>query len=51
MIDAQTIGGETPLMKACEAGNMEICIKLLRAGCNPFIQDNQGKDAAFYARL
>ena len=38
-------------MKACEAGSMEICIALLRGGCNPFLHDNQGKDAAFYARL
>ena len=50
-LDGQSIGGETPLMKAAEAGSMEICIALLRAGCNPFITDNQGKDAAFYAKL
>ena len=51
LVDAQTIGGESPLMKACECGHMDICISLLQAGCNPFLTDNMGRNAVVYARV
>ena len=35
-VNAQTIGGETPLMRAAECGNLNICIALLKAGSDPF---------------
>ena len=38
-VDAETIGRETPLMKAAESGNRNIVVALLRAGCNPFLED------------
>ena len=40
---------ETPLMKAAEAGNRNIVVSLLRAGCNPFLEDVQGRTADMYA--
>jgi len=36
-VDAQTLGLETPLMKACASGNIDICNLLIETGCNPFI--------------
>ena len=48
-VDCETIGNETPLMKAAESGNMNIVIALLRAGCNPFREDVQGRTADVYA--
>ena len=50
-VDSQTIGLETPLMKACESGNREIVIALLRAGCNPLLKDIQERTADTYAKL
>ena len=50
-VNAKTIGGETPLMKAAEAGSMDICVLLLRAGANPLLQDNGGRTAARFAQL
>ena len=37
-------------MKAAEAGNREIVVDLLRAGCNPFLEDVQGRTADMYAQ-
>jgi hypothetical protein len=34
-----TIGDETPLMKAAEQGSMEIIFMLLKAGSNPFLKN------------
>ena len=48
-VDCETIGKETPLMKAAEAGNRNIVVALLRAGCNPFLEDVQGRTADVYA--
>ena len=36
-------------MKAAEAGNRNIVVALLRAGCNPFLEDVQGRTADMYA--
>ena len=49
IIDQQTIGDETPLMKAAEQGNIEIIFMLLKAGANPFIKNKQGRTADTYA--
>ena len=48
-VDCETIGKETPLMKAAESGNRNIVVALLRAGCNPFLEDVQGRTADMYA--
>ena len=48
-VDCQTIGQETPLMKAAEAGNRNIVVALLRASCNPFLENVMGKTADMYA--
>jgi len=48
-VDCVSIGRETPLMKAAEAGNKNIVVALLRAGCNPFLEDVQGRTADLYA--
>ena len=32
-------------MKAAECGNLDICIDLLRAGSDPFLEDNYGRNA------
>ena len=36
-------------MKAGQSGNLEIVIQILRAGCNPFLEDNQGLRADHHA--
>ena len=36
-------------MKAAQSGNLEIVIQILRAGCNPFLEDNQGLRADHHA--
>ena len=50
-IDAQSIGGETPLMKAAEHGSVDNFNMLLKAGCNPFLKDIHGKRADDYAEI
>ena len=37
--DARTIGGNTPLMLAAQAGDLESVNALLEAGANPFIEN------------
>ena len=44
-LEAQSLGGETILMKAAECGNIDICIQLCKEGCNPFVQNYNGKTA------
>ena len=39
-LDHQTIGGETALMKAAGIGHIDICILLMKSGCNPFLKDS-----------
>jgi len=36
-------------MKAAEHNNMPLCMKLLEAGANPFIKNNNGSMADSYA--
>ena len=38
-------------MKACESGNMEICIALLQNGCDPFLADKNNRKADEYAAV
>ena len=44
-INSQTIGGETPLIKAAEQGSLDVCIALIKAGANPLLVDNLGRNA------
>ena len=37
-------------MKAAEFGSMDICVSLLKAGSDPFVVDNLGRNAENYAR-
>ena len=41
----QTIGGETPLMKAAQSGNPAIVEALVRAGSDPFLVDKRNRRA------
>ena len=50
-VNALTIGGVTPMMKASECGCRELVILLLKGGADPLIKDNLGKDAHSYARV
>ena len=38
-------------MKAAEKGDMDIVVKLLKAGADPFQQDRRGLSACDYARI
>ena len=38
-------------MKAAEKGNIDTCIKLCKAGCDPFKQNSAGMTADVYAEL
>ena len=50
-INAQTIGGETPLMKAATMGHREVIEKLLSAGANASLQSNNGLTAKNFAEI
>ena len=50
LLNAQTTGGMTPLMKAAEASSEAVVYYLLELGVNPLIVDNRGKTALDYAR-
>ena len=50
-IDAQTIGGETPLMKAATQGHREIISTLLARGANPTLKSNNGLLAKDFAEI
>ena len=50
-LDHQTIGGETALMKAAGIGQTDICILLMKSGCNPFLKDSGNMTADQYALI
>ena len=50
-IDAQTIGGETPLMKAATMGHREIILQLIAAGANKGLASNNGLTAQGFAEI
>ena len=41
-VNAQTLGGVTPLMLACQVGNAKIIVELLKNGASPFLKDQLG---------
>ena len=45
-INAQTHGGVTPLMLACQTANAKSVVKLLQCGANPFFKDHLGQEAS-----
>ena len=49
LINIQTTGGETALMKAAEYGTVQMITILLQAGSNLQIQNNQGRTAEMLA--
>ena len=44
-VNAQTIGGETPLMKAADNGNASICEAIILAGADLFLVDKRNRRA------
>ena len=44
-VNAQTIGGETPLMKAAGHGNVSICEAIILAGAGLFLVDKRNRRA------
>lgn len=52
-INALNIGGETPLIKAAASphASKKVCIQLLEAGANPFVEDIMGRRADQYAEI
>ena len=50
-IDAQSIGGETPLMKAATQGHRDIVQALLAKNANPNLKSNLGHSARDYAMI
>ena len=50
-LDAQTIGGITALMFACESGFVDFARELIKAGANTEIKDRFGRSAEFYAKV
>ena len=51
LINAQTIGGETALMKAASQGFFEICQILLDKNCDASLKANNGFTADIYADI
>ena len=51
LINAQTIGGETALMKAASQGFFEICQILLNKNCDASLKANNGMTADIYADI
>eukprot|EP00826_Nyctotherus_ovalis_P039894 TRINITY_DN3871_c0_g3_i8.p1 TRINITY_DN3871_c0_g3~~TRINITY_DN3871_c0_g3_i8.p1 ORF type:complete len:198 (-),score=77.36 TRINITY_DN3871_c0_g3_i8:113-706(-) len=49
-INAQTIGGDTPLMKATELGHFEIVKELMSWSCNFGLKNKSGKSAEDIAK-
>ena len=49
-VNAVTISGETPLMKAAAFGDMDLCIKLIEAKADASLKDNYGMTAEKYAK-
>ena len=50
-INVQTIGGETPLMKAATMGHRDIIQQLLAAGANAGLQSHNGLTARDFAEI
>ena len=48
LLNAQTTGGVTPLMKAAEVLSTPTVLYLLQLGADPFIEDNRGRNARRY---
>ena len=48
-INCQTIGGETPLIKAADSGNFEIVKMLCLSKADPHLRDVRGMTAMDYA--
>ena len=53
LLDTRTNGGETALMKAAEAGGLDVVLLLLREGADPWQVANRGQNrtASWYARV
>ena len=49
LINAQTIGGETPLMKAADNGSVAICEAIILAGADLFLVDVRNRRADQHA--
>ena len=47
-MNAQTVGGVTPLMLACQVANAKIIVELLKNGASPFLKDQLGRLAENY---
>ena len=49
LLNAKTIGGATPLIKATEGFSLECVVYLLSLGVDPLVTDNRGRNALVYA--
>ena len=50
-VNARTLGEATPLMYACQGGNVEVVRQLLAAGAEVFAVDSRGRNAIHAAAM